>query len=287
MKRADIAMYQAKQAGRDTIRSYDPKIQQLLTERAELAADLSQALNSQQLVTYYQVQIDQAGQAVGAECLLRWMHPRHGMVQPTRFIPIAEETGTIVAIGDWVIEQACMTLASWASIPTMAHLELSVNVSPRQFIEADFVDKLKDTLQRSKAPPDNLMLEITEGIMMDRTDEVAERMQELCKLGIKLSIDDFGTGYSSLSYLQRLPLRQLKIDRSFIRDLDVNQNSAAIVRAIIALGASMGLMVVAEGVETEQQQRLLISLGSDMLQGYHVGQPITLADFEKNIQGKI
>lgn len=286
MKRADIAMYQAKQAGRDTIRSYDPKIQQLLIERAELAADLSRALSADQLITYYQVQIDRTGQAVGAECLLRWMHPRHGMVQPTRFIPIAEETGEIVAIGDWIMQQACATLARWASIPAMAHLELSVNVSPRQFIEADFVDKLKDILQRSTARPEHLMLEITEGIVMDRTDEVAERMHELCKLGINLSIDDFGTGYSSLSYLQRLPLRQLKIDRSFIHDLDVNQNSAAIVRAIIALGTSMGLMVVAEGVETEQQQQLLITLGSDMLQGYHVGQPVALADFEKIIQAQ-
>jgi diguanylate cyclase (GGDEF)-like protein/PAS domain S-box-containing protein len=287
MKRADIAMYQAKQAGRDTIRSYDPKIQQLLTERAVLAADLSRALSANELVPYYQVQVDQTGRAVGAECLLRWMHPHHGMVQPTRFIPIAEETGAIVAIGDWVIEQACTTLARWALIPAIAHLELSVNVSPRQFIEADFVDKLKDTLQRSTAQPRRLVLEITEGIVMDRADEVAERMQELCKLGINLSIDDFGTGYSSLSYLQRLPLRQLKIDRSFIRDIEVNQNSEAIVRAIIALGTSMGLMIVAEGVETEQQQRLLISLGSDMLQGYHVGEPIALADFEKIILGKV
>jgi diguanylate cyclase (GGDEF)-like protein/PAS domain S-box-containing protein len=284
MKRADIAMYQAKHAGRNAIRQYDPKVQRLLIERAALATDLASALVNQELVPHYQVQVDRSGRAVAAECLLRWNHPVRGLVLPTQFIGLAEETGLIVAIGDWVLEHACQTLTRWAAAPNMAHLELSVNVSPRQFTEDDFIEKLQQTLLRTGARPQNLMLEITEGIVLDHADDVAGRMHQLCSMGISLSIDDFGTGYSSLSYLQRLPLRQLKIDRSFIRDLNVNRNSEAIVRTIIALGASMGLTVVAEGVETQQQCDLLVTMGSGMLQGYHLGEPVSLADFERVLE---
>jgi diguanylate cyclase (GGDEF)-like protein/PAS domain S-box-containing protein len=280
MRRADVAMYQAKHAGRNTIRHYDPDLSRLLGERAALAADLSRALELDQIALHYQVQVDRSGRAVAAECLLRWLHPTRGPVSPATFIPLAEESGVIIALGDWVMDTACRTLARWAQMPAAAHLELAVNVSPRQFAEAGFVDKLELALARSGARPQQLVLEITEGILLDNADEVAELMLRLCRLGVSFAIDDFGTGYSSLSYLQRLPLRQLKIDRAFIRDMDVNRNSEAIVGAVIGLGQSLGLTVVAEGVETEQQQALLVAMGCGLLQGYHLGMPSALPAFE-------
>jgi diguanylate cyclase (GGDEF)-like protein len=280
MRRADVAMYQAKHAGRNTIRHYDPDLSRVLGERAALAADLSRALELDQIALHYQVQVDRSGRAVAAECLLRWQHPTRGPVSPATFIPLAEESGVIIALGDWVVDTACRTLARWAQMPAAAHLELAVNVSPRQFAEAGFVDKLEVALARSGARPQQLVLEITEGILLENADEVAELMLKLCRLGVSFAIDDFGTGYSSLSYLQRLPLRQLKIDRAFIRDMDVNRNSEAIVGAVIGLGQSLGLAVVAEGVETEAQQALLVAMGCGLLQGYHLGMPSALPVFE-------
>jgi diguanylate cyclase (GGDEF)-like protein/PAS domain S-box-containing protein len=280
MRRADVAMYQAKHAGRNTIRHYDPDLSRLLGERAALAADLSRALELDQVVLHYQVQVDRSGRAVAAECLLRWLHPTRGPVSPATFIPLAEDSGMIIALGDWVMDRACRTLARWAQMPAAAHLELAVNVSPRQFAEAGFVDKLEMALARSGARPQQLVLEVTEGILLENADEVAELMIKLCRLGVSFAIDDFGTGYSSLSYLQRLPLRQLKIDRAFIRDMDVNRNSEAIVGAVIGLGQSLGLTVVAEGVEAEQQKALLVAMGCGLLQGFHLGMPSTLPVFE-------
>ncbi len=286
MRRADIAMYQAKHGGRNTIRHYDPEVNRLLAERAALSEDLSRALADQQMVLHYQLQVDRDGQPVAAECLLRWQHPRRGLVSPAQFIPIAEESGAITALGDWVIETACQTLKRWSSVPATAKLELAVNVSPRQFTEADFVEKLENSLARTGAPPQNLLLEITEGILLDNADHVAQRMHRVCALGVSFSVDDFGTGYSSLSYLQRLPLRQLKIDRSFIRDVQINSSSEAIVRAVIGLGASLGLAVVAEGVETEAQREFMVRLGCGLLQGYHLGWPAPLETFEASLSAR-
>jgi EAL domain-containing protein (putative c-di-GMP-specific phosphodiesterase class I) len=283
MRRADIAMYQAKQAGRNTIRHYDPEVNRLLAERAALSEDLSHALADQQMLLHYQLQVDREGRPVAAECLLRWQHPQRGLVSPAQFIPIAEESGAITALGDWVLETACQTLKRWAASPTTAKLELAVNVSPRQFTEPDFVAKLEKTLARTGAPPRNLLLEITEGILLDNADAVAQRMHQLCTLGVSFAVDDFGTGYSSLSYLQRLPLRQLKIDRSFIRDVQINANSEAIVRAVVGLGASLGLTVVAEGVENEAQREFMVLLGCGLLQGYHLGWPVPLDRFEASL----
>lgn len=283
MRRADIAMYQAKHSGRNTIRHFDPELSRQQEERAALSADLAHALVDNQLELHYQLQVDREGAPVAAECLLRWRHPDRGLVPPSQFIPIAEESGAITALGDWVLETACQTLARWSVDPHMARLELAVNVSPRQFTEPDFVEKLERTLARTGAPPTNLMLEITEGILLENADEVARRMHRVCGLGVNFSVDDFGTGYSSLSYLQRLPLRQLKIDRSFIRDVQINSNSEAIVRAIIGLGASLGLTVVAEGVETKGQQDFMVRMGCGLLQGYHLAWPAPLDALEADV----
>jgi EAL domain-containing protein (putative c-di-GMP-specific phosphodiesterase class I) len=281
LKRADVAMYQAKQAGRNAIRPYDPAAQTWLKERLALTGDLENALANHQLLLHYQLQISANGQAAGAECLLRWNHPVRGAIPPVEFIPVAEESGAIVAVGDWVLKTACETLAQWARVPALEPLTLSVNVSPRQFIEASFVPRLQNILQHSGARPARLVLEITEGIVLTNTAQVIEKMQQLQGLGLQFSIDDFGTGYSSLSYLHALPLSEIKIDRAFVNDLLENTGSEAIVRAIIAMGDSLHLQVVSEGVETQAQMDKLITMGSKLLQGYCIGHPTDLANFER------
>ena len=281
LKRADVAMYQAKQAGRNAIRPYDPAAQTWLKERLTLTGDLENALANHQLLLHYQLQISANGQAAGAECLLRWNHPVRGAIPPVEFIPVAEESGAIVAVGDWVLKTACKTLTQWARIPALEPLTLSVNVSPRQFIEASFVPRLQNILRHSGARPERLVLEITEGIVLTNTAQVIEKMQQLRGLGLQFSIDDFGTGYSSLSYLHALPLSEIKIDRAFINDLLENTGSEAIVRAIIAMGDSLHLQVVSEGVETQAQMDKLITMGSKLLQGYWIGRPTDLANFER------
>jgi EAL domain-containing protein (putative c-di-GMP-specific phosphodiesterase class I) len=226
------------------------------------------------------LQIASTGVAAGAECLLRWNHPVRGLIPPVEFIPLAEESGSIVAMGEWVLQTACDTLAKWAQVPRLEPLTLSVNVSPRQFIEADFVPRLEKILQQSGARPVRLVLEITEGIVLKNTSQVIEKMQALRNLGIQFSIDDFGTGYSSLSYLHGLPLSEIKIDRAFVSDLLENTGSEAIVRAIIAMGGSLRLQVVSEGVETQAQMNKLVSMGCELLQGYWIAKPLELGAFE-------
>ncbi len=274
LKRADVAMYQSKLGGRNTIREYDPVAQKNLNERAALTSDLNLALAERQLLLHYQMQTDVYGQPVGAECLLRWKHPTRGLVSPVEFIPLAEESGAIIAIGDWVLRTACETLADWARTEHLNALTLSVNVSPQQFIEANFVSGLDALLRRTGVRAALLRLEITEGIVLHNTEQVIEKMHQLCALGLSFSIDDFGTGYSSLSYLQRLPLSEVKIDKAFVGDLTHNKSSEAIVRAIIALGDSMNIAVVSEGVETEVQRAQLIAMGCDLLQGYLIARPM-------------
>lgn len=283
LKRADMAMYQAKQAGRDTIRLFDPAMQTALNERAELEIDLRQALSRNELGLNYQVQIDRTGQPVGAEALLYWHHPRRGNVPPVKFIPLAEETGLILQIGSWVLQQGCATLASWAKHPVTRDLTLSLNVSVRQFRQPDFIEGLLQALQGSGADPKRLKLEITENVVMDNLDETVEKMLEIRRTGIGFVMDDFGTGYSSLSNLLRLPLEQLKIDREFISDLSENSHDAAIIRSVISLGQSLQLTVIAEGVETEFQWRYLTEQGYPVFQGYFFGKPMPLAEFESSL----
>jgi len=280
LKRADVAMYKSKQDGRNLIRQYDPQAQKAINERMTLSNDLNLALRDGQLNLLYQLQVDAHNQAVGAECLMRWQHPQRGSISPVEFIPLAEDSGAIVAMGNWVVRSACETLARWAKVPQLRHLSLSVNVSPRQFTETDFVDRLTQILHDTGAQPQLLRLEVTEGIVMQDTHDVIAKMSELCALGLSFSIDDFGTGYSSLSYIQTLPLAELKIDKAFVKDLTTSDRAQAIVKAIIAIGHSMGIVIVSEGVETQAQKDQLLALGCTLLQGYLITRPVDCAALE-------
>jgi diguanylate cyclase (GGDEF)-like protein/PAS domain S-box-containing protein len=287
LKRADVAMYKSKQDGRNVIRQYDAEAQRLLNQRMALSNDLNLALRDDQLFLLYQPQVDAQGQTVGIECLMRWQHPSRGLVSPAEFIPLAEDSGAILAMGYWVVQTACETLVRWSVMPALRHLTLSVNVSPRQFNDPDFVTRVARILQQTDAPAEQLRLEVTEGVMMQDPNKVASQMNELCALGLSFSVDDFGTGYSSLSYIQKLPLAELKIDKAFVNDMTINQRSEAIVKAIIALGRSMGVVIVSEGVETELQRDRLLALGCTLIQGYLVARPMTCAALEDQAaQGK-
>ena len=286
LKRADVAMYKAKHDGRNLIRQYDPLAQKAVNERMALSNDLNLALRDGQLSLLYQLQVDAASHPVGAECLMRWEHPVRGKVSPVEFIPLAEDSGAIIAMGDWVVRSACETLTRWAAMPAMAGLTLSVNVSPRQFSEADFVERVARIIADTGARAQLLRLEVTEGIVMQDTRLVIDRMQQLCTMGLSFSIDDFGTGYSSLSYMQMLPLAEIKIDKTFVNDLTTNERSAAIVKAVIALGNSMNITIVSEGVETHAQKDQLLALGCPLLQGYLISRPIERAALEQLVASK-
>jgi diguanylate cyclase (GGDEF)-like protein/PAS domain S-box-containing protein len=281
LKRADLAMYQAKAAGRNTIRFFDPAMQAMVNARAALERDLRLALQQGQFELHYQPQVRQDGQVAGVEALLRWRHPQRGLVLPGEFIALAEETGLIVSLGVQVLELACGQLAAWAARPAMAHLMVSVNVSPRQFQQEHFVDDVLAVLARTGAPPHRLTLELTESLLIANVDEVIVRMDALKARGVGFALDDFGTGYSSLSYLKRLPLDLLKIDQGFVRDILVDPNDAAIARMVIVLAESLGLEVMAEGVETPQQQQALQAQGCHAYQGYLYSRPLPLAEFEQ------
>ncbi|EGV28156.1 diguanylate cyclase/phosphodiesterase with PAS/PAC sensor(s) [Thiorhodococcus drewsii AZ1] len=279
LKQADLALYQAKGNGRDTVRFFDPVMQAAVDERMALEKALRQALQGGELSLYYQPQVDRAGHCIGAEALLRWHRPKHGSIAPSAFIPVAEETGLILPIGRWVLEAACAQLKAWAGDPETRDLQLAVNVSARQFYQPDFVAEVQAILANSGANPTRLKLELTESIVLEQTEIVIERMQALRALGVSFSMDDFGTGYSSLSYLKRLPLEQLKIDKSFVQDISTDPNDAAIVQAILAMSHSLGLMVIAEGVETPEQQAFLLAHGCDAFQGYLFGRPVAIENW--------
>jgi EAL domain-containing protein (putative c-di-GMP-specific phosphodiesterase class I) len=281
LKQADIAMYQAKSAGRNTLRFFDPETQTALADRALLEAALRVGLQGRQFAIHYQPQVDAARGLIGAEALLRWQHPELGMVSPAQFIPLAEETGLILPIGRWVLETACARLKAWAGDPRTCDLKLAINVSARQFRQPDFVAQVQQALVDSGAPPARLKLELTESLVLDDVEDTIKKMQALRDLGVGFSMDDFGTGYSSLSYLTRLPLEQLKIDQSFVRNLPDNHNDAMIVQTIINLARSLGLAVIAEGVETEAQRQFLEQNGCPTCQGYLFGKPMNLAEFER------
>ncbi|MGI1986010.1 sensor domain-containing protein [Shewanella glacialipiscicola] len=278
LKQADMAMYKAKDTGRNAVQFFDPLMQVAVSLRATLVHDLYVAIQKRQFILYYQKQVDQQGKVIGVEVLLRWLHPLKGMISPAEFIPLAEETGLIVPVGEWVLQQACKTLALWANVPARAKLTISVNISLVQFSKKNFVGTVNDALNNSGANPKLLKLEITETLLASNIPDVKAKMRALQQHGITFSIDDFGTGYSSLSYLQQLPINQLKIDQGFVRDIINSSNDKAIAQAVITLASSMNLHVIAEGVETEAQRMLLQSMGCYSYQGYLFGRPVTLEE---------
>jgi diguanylate cyclase (GGDEF)-like protein/PAS domain S-box-containing protein len=279
-KQADVAMYQAKQAGRNAIRFFDPAMQAVLDARSKLEEALRGAVFNQQLRLYYQIQVDTELQPIGAEVLLRWEHPELGMVSPAQFIELAEETGLILPIGLWVLETACEQLRLWQNDPLLGKLNISVNVSARQFRYEDFVAQVEAALEQSGTDPRRLKLELTESLILNNVEDSINKMDQLKSIGVEFSMDDFGTGYSSLSYLKRLPLDQIKIDQSFVRDISTDPSDAAIVKTIIAMAETLGLMVIAEGVETEAQREFLELRGCPAFQGHLFGAAIPVEQFE-------
>ncbi len=284
LKQADLAMYQAKSSGRNKVCFFDPAMQAEMEYRAELEKDLRSSVRQQQFELYYQMQVDETACIVGAEALIRWQHPQRCMVSPAQFIPLAEEIGMILPIGDWVIEQACAQLKKWEMDPLMRKLRLSVNVSPRQLSQPYFVEQVKDAIEKTGIRASQLKLELTESFILHDVEEAIEKMQELRRIGIRFAMDDFGTGYSSLSYLTRLPLEQLKIDQSFVREIARDKNSRVMVRTIINIANNFGLEVIAEGVESDDQLAFLRQYGCHKFQGYLFGKPVPLAEFEKLCQ---
>ncbi|NWL76944.1 GGDEF domain-containing protein [Pseudomonas taiwanensis] len=283
MKRADLAMYRAKAAGRNTMRFFDPEMQAVATARARLESDLRQGLQNKELSLHFQPQVNSQGRIVGAEALMRWQHPERGNVVPAEFIPLAEETGLILPLGRWALHTACAQLVTWAKQPETARLVMAVNVSARQFHHPDFVEEVLTVLRFTGADPRRLKLELTEGMLVEDMENTVAKMIELKEIGIGLSLDDFGTGYSSLSYLKSLPLDQLKIDKSFIRDVLVDPNDAAIACAIVSLSQILGLSVIAEGVETEAQRAFLVSHGCHTYQGNLFSRPLPAEQFRQYV----
>ena len=281
-----MAMYRAKDAGRNTLRFFDPEMQSVITNRTALEADLRLAVLEGQFVLHYQVQVASDGQPTGAEALVRWHHPQRALVSPAEFIPLAEETGLILPLGQWVLDVACAQLAAWANRADTAHLTVSVNVSIRQFLQRDFVEQVLAVIHRTGANPQRLKLELTESVLASNVEDIIAKMTALKAKGIGFSLDDFGTGYSSLSYLKRLPLDQLKIDQGFVRDILIDPNDAAIASMVVALAGSLGLAVIAEGVETEAQRDVLARQGCHAYQGYLFGRPVPVAEFEEFLQCK-
>jgi EAL domain-containing protein (putative c-di-GMP-specific phosphodiesterase class I) len=272
-------MYKAKEAGRNTLRFFDPDMALAMLKRSALDSDLREALQKKQFVLHYQAQVSGV-EVTGAEALLRWQHPERGLVAPGEFISAIEETGLILPVGQWVLDVACKQLADWATQSEMSHLTIAVNISARQLNQEGFVDQVLMALDRSGANPMRLKLELTESVLVNNVEEIIEKMKALKASGVGFSLDDFGTGYSSLSYLKRLPLNQLKIDQSFVRDILTDPNDAAIAKMIVVLAESLGLAVIAEGVETAAQRDSLKSYGCYDYQGYLFSRPLPLNDFE-------
>jgi diguanylate cyclase (GGDEF)-like protein len=280
LKQADIAMYQVKNAGRNALCFFDPAMLSAITSRAEMERDLRQALEQRQLILHYQVQVQKHGRPVGAEVLIRWQHPERGMVPPGQFIGLAEDTGLIIPIGAWVLRTACLQLKAWEKVAAAADLQLAVNVSARQFRGVDFVQTVRDIVLETGINPQLLKLELTESVVLDSINDTIDKMQTLKALGVRFSMDDFGTGYSSLAYLTRLPLDQLKIDQSFVRNIGMLTADSAVIDSIIGLARSLDLEVIAEGVETAIQRDFLAEHGCEMYQGYFFGKPIPVAALE-------
>jgi diguanylate cyclase (GGDEF)-like protein/PAS domain S-box-containing protein len=279
LQQADIAMYQAKEAGRNTISVFDPELRAAVVSRASAEEEFRRAIENSQFVLHYQPQVED-GRLTGAEALLRWNHPNRGIVLPGEFIPLAERTGLILPLGNWVLESACKQLSAWASHEKTANITLAVNISVRQMSHPDFVGEVLGTLVRTGANPINLRLEVTESMFVEHFEEIIRKMTELKGYGVKFSIDDFGTGFSSLSYLKRLPIDQLKIERTFVHDIVGDASSSAIAESIILLSRALGLSVIAEGVETEAQRETLVRLGCSSFQGWLISQALPAKEFQ-------
>ncbi|MBI5891907.1 MAG: EAL domain-containing protein [Nitrosomonadales bacterium] len=284
LKQADIAMYQAKKAGRNTLRFFDPHMQDSINVRAALEAELRSALERRQFHLHFQLQVDGSDRPFGAEALIRWENPKRGQVLPGEFIPLAEETGLILPIGQWVLETACAQLKQWEQNKLTSHLVLAVNVSAKQFHQADFVSQVRTAVARHAIDPSRLKLELTESMLLEDIEDTIVVMNALNETGVRISLDDFGTGYSSLQYLKRLPLDQLKIDQSFVRDIVRDSSDRTIVGTIIAMAQSLNLDVIAEGVETEEQRQLLANAGCKHYQGYLFGRPVPIEQFQTMLE---
>ncbi len=280
LKRAELAMLKAKSIGKNTVEFFNPEFQAQVSARAAILNDLRHALSNDQYKLFYQPQVDKNGRIVGCEALIRWLDPKIGIVSPADFIHIAEETGFIINIGQWVIEKACKQLSEWM-LTNKSHLTISVNVSPKQFRQLDFVENILKILNKYNLDPSKLKMEITEGVLVENFLDINTKMNRLIENGITFSLDDFGTGYSSLNYLSKLPLDQLKIDQSFVKEMMSNSNNIAIAKTIIKLAHSLKLTVVAEGVETIEQQKFLAKLGCDYYQGNLYNQPLPIKDLNR------
>ena len=285
LKQADIAMYQAKDSGRNTIRFFDMQMQESVAARVNLERELRYAIDNSQFELYYQIQTNNTKAPIGAEALIRWIHPELGTISPAKFIPLAEDTGLILAIGQWVLETACAQLKKWQSKSLTRELSISINVSAKQFNHANFITQVKETVTRHAIDPAFLSLELTESMLLESVEQMIDKMLELRKIGVRFELDDFGTGYSSLQYLKRLPLNQLKIDQSFIRDITIDNNDKTLVHTIIAMAHNLDLKVIAEGVEDEEQRQFLMDHGCDHFQGYLFGKPMPINMLEKYIEG--
>jgi diguanylate cyclase (GGDEF)-like protein/PAS domain S-box-containing protein len=284
LKQADIAMYQAKKAGRNALRFFDPQMQETINLRIALENDLHKAIRKNEFLLYYQVQVNHTFRPVGVETLIRWNHPERGLVPPAQFIPLAEETGLIQSIGLWMLNTGCAQLKAWERDEKSRSLVLAINVSAKQFHQPDFVAQVGAAVQHHAIDPRLLKLELTESLLLEDTRDNIATMKALKAIGIQLSLDDFGTGYSSLQYIKLLPLDQIKIDQSFVRDITTDPNDAAIVQAIIAMASALDLQVMAEGVETEAQRDFLQSRGCHAYQGYLFGEPLNIEQFEATLE---
>lgn len=284
LMQALAALAHAKAKGRSQVHFFNEKECQTLQKRAFLQTELRHVLERQQLQLYYQPQVDIQGHVVGAEVLLRWVHPTRGWVPPLDFISLAEESGFIVRLGHWVLDQACAQLKDWAQDPLLGQVQMSVNVSARQFLQPGFVDMVRSCIERHQVPAQRLMLELTESVMLEQGDAVIDTMHDLRALGVGLSLDDFGTGYSSFTYLSRLPLNQIKVDKMFVHDVAQGGHNSVIVQALIHMAHNLGLEVVAEGVETAVQRDYLHGKACRLYQGYLFSKPVPLADFEALVQ---
>lgn len=284
LQQADQAMYRAKEAGRNTQCFFDARIQQMITEQLELQHELRQAIQNEQLELYYQPKVNRDQRITGVEALIRWPHPEKGMISPTTFIQIAEQSHDIVRLGDWILTQACRQLVAWKKHPERSNWTVAVNVSVRQLQASDFAEKVLITLAETGVAADQLLLEITESMLMVNTEQIIEKMNRLKRVGVRFSLDDFGTGYSSLGYLNRLPIDELKIDQSFVHGMQTDEHHQVLIRTIMSLGHTLSLRIVAEGVETQEQFMQLRALGCDLFQGYYFSKPVPLAAIPNRIE---
>jgi diguanylate cyclase (GGDEF)-like protein len=284
LKQADLAMYKSKDSGRNACRFFDPQMEEMVRARAALDADLRQAIAEEEFELYYQPQIGPGGRIVGAEALIRWKHSERGFIAPADFIPLSEDTGLILPLGNWVLETACKQLAAWANSENLANIHMAVNVSSRQFQRPEFVDQVLLTIERTGANPKLLDLELTESLMVENVDDVIRKMTALKARGVGFVLDDFGTGYSSLAYLKRMPLDTLKIDRSFVSDVLIDPNDAAIAKTVVALAHVLGLDVIAEGVETVEQRNILAALGCHSYQGFYFSHALPADELEEFVR---